>query len=121
MALQPIAGTPFSVDSATGQRVLTGGVMPYDPNARITPIMANGSGGPNWADVVGVANQSALQWYSTVTQKPVAPGAPGSMMQNVFGTDFRGGPTVLGQTASPIGVVLVIAVVVVGLVLIARR
>ena len=75
----------------------------------------------NIADIIGVANQSALQWYSTVTQKPVATGAPGSMMQNVFGTDFRGGPTVIGQTASPIAIVLVIAVVVVGVVLVARR
>lgn len=77
--------------------------------------------GKQLADVIGVANQSALQWYSTVTQKPVATGGPGSMMQNVFGTDFRGGPTVIGQTASPIGLVLVIAIVVVGAVLIARR
>lgn len=73
------------------------------------------------ADVIGVANQSALQWYATVTQKPVQTGAPSSTLRNVFGADFAGGPTVLGQTTSPIGIVLIIAVVVLGVVLIARK
>lgn len=73
------------------------------------------------ANLISVGNQSALQWYSTVTQKPVATGAPNSMMQNVFGTDLRGGPTLLGQTASPVGLVLVIAIVVIGVVLVAKR
>ena len=73
------------------------------------------------ADLVQVGSQAALQWYSTVTQKPVRPGAPTSAMQNVFGTDLRGGPTTLGQTASPIGVVLVIAIIAVVVVLVAKR
>lgn len=73
------------------------------------------------ADLVSVGNQAVLQWYATTHHTTVQSGAPTSMMQNVFGADLRGGPTVLGQTASPVGVVLVIALVVVAVVLVARR
>jgi len=77
--------------------------------------------GQEIADLISVGNQSALQWYSTVAQKPVATGMPSSTMRNVFGTDFSGGPTVLGQTASPIGLILIVAIVVVGVVLVTRK
>jgi len=73
------------------------------------------------ADLVSVGNQAALQWYSTVTQKPVQTGTPRSTMQNVFGADLSGGATMLGKTTSPIGIILVIAIVVVGVVLVARK
>jgi hypothetical protein len=114
----PIAGTPFSTDTSTGRRVLTGGVIPYDPNARIAPVNGQGT---NWADVIAIGNQAALQWFATATQKPVLPGTPTSTMRNVFGTDFGGSPTPLGQATAPIGALIVIVAIVVGIVIVARR
>jgi hypothetical protein len=72
-------------------------------------------------DLIGVANQSALQWYATMTNKPVQAGAPGSLMRNVFGSDFSGGPSLVGQTAAPVGTLILAAIVVAGVVLIVRR
>lgn len=117
MALMPIPGTPFSTDTTSGQRVLTGGVMQYDPNARIAPVDPQ----TNWADVLAVGNQAALQWYATATGKPVQSGQPTSTMRNVFGTDLGGGPTILGQTGASLGSLLVIVAVVIAIVVIARR
>jgi hypothetical protein len=77
--------------------------------------------GEQIANLVAVGNQSALQWYSTVTQKPIGATGPESVMGNVFGTDFRGGPTVIGQTVSPFGVVMMFGIVAVAVVLIFRR
>jgi hypothetical protein len=80
------------------------------------------AGGTNWGDVIGMASQSALQWYSTVTQKPVQSGRPGSLMGNVFGADLGSGSgTTIGVAASPIASLLVVAVIVVGVVLIIKR
>lgn len=79
-------------------------------------------GGTNWGDVIGMASQSALQWYSTVTQKPVQSGRPPSLMGNVFGSDLGSGSgTTFGTAASPVASLLVVAVIVVGIVLLVRR
>jgi hypothetical protein len=82
---------------------------------------ATAGGASKWGDVALVVNQALLQWYSTATQKPIAPGTPPSVMRGVFGTDFGGGPTILGQTAGTLGPLLLVGIVVVGVVLVARR
>lgn len=73
------------------------------------------------ANVASVVNQNALGWYSTITGKPIQSGAPSSWMQSAIGTDLRGGPTVLGQTASPLSVIALVAIIVLGGVLIVRK
>lgn len=71
-------------------------------------------------DFWAVANGAALQWYSTATQKPISTGAPPTLMGNVFGTDFRGGPTITGQAFGSLGPILVLAIVAGAVVLIIR-
>lgn len=82
---------------------------------------SSGGGDTNWGELILYANQAAMGWYSTVTQKPVQTGQPGSAMRNVFGADLSAGPTLVGQTASPLSVVLVLAIVVTGVVLLVRK
>lgn len=77
--------------------------------------------GTNWAAIINAANTTALTWYSTVTQKPIQSGAPPTVMRNVFGTDFGGGPTIEGQTFGALGPILVLAIVVGGVVLLVKR
>lgn len=72
------------------------------------------------AETVAVMNQGALQWYATVTQKPIQSGLPPSVMRNVLGTDLSGGPTALGQTASSLLPVLILGVLVFGVVMLKR-
>ena len=73
------------------------------------------------ANVAGIVNQSALGWYSTITGKPIQSGVPSSWLQSAVGADFRGGPTAIGQTAAPLSLIIVVALVVLGGVLVVRK
>lgn len=77
--------------------------------------------GEQWANTVGVLNQSALGWYATITNKPIASGAPDSLMRRTLGTDLSGGPTPLGQSVSPVGIIVLAGILVAGVVLLVRR
>jgi hypothetical protein len=77
--------------------------------------------GDEWANVISVANQGALSWYGTLTGKEIASGRPRSLMGDVLGNDLGGGPTPLGQSLGSLAPVVIVGLLVVGVVLVARR
>lgn len=78
------------------------------------------SAAENIASAVAIASPTVLQWYATITQKPVQPGYPDSLMRRAVGSDLgdQGPVSALSSTA---GLVLVVAVVGVVVVLLSRR
>lgn len=98
----------------------------YDEHEDMAPKGGNVGGesafsGSNLGNTIGMISNSALSWYATVKQRPVISGQPGSAMRNVFGADLGGGPTIYGQAASPVTVVVTIGIVAVALVLLMKR
>ena len=77
--------------------------------------------GEQWANTVGVLNQGALSWYATITNKPVQSGQPTSLMRTVTGTDLGGGATIMGQSVSPLSLLVLAGILVAGVVLVIKR
>lgn len=72
--------------------------------------------GAQGVELGNMINNGAMQWYSLVTGKQPSR----SLMEQTFGSDFGRNPLV-GQAAAPWGVLVGGLVVVVAIVLIAKR
>ena len=72
--------------------------------------------GAQGVELGNMINNGAMQWYSLVTGKQQQTSA----MRNMFGSDFGGG-TLTTQAAAPFTVVAVIGLLLLGVILVAKR
>lgn len=72
--------------------------------------------GVDWTNVINGVNEAALQWYSTVTQKPIATAPPPD-----FWSGLRIPVPQAGQLQIGGGTIVMLAAIVLGVALLVKR